>query len=494
MAFSILLIFLINIATAFAEQWEPETIAECYENYRWVGSSWTWRSKDTFYADNTARINNAQYQIRGAYVVEFLNNHTAGKSVEAIPIYPGYNVTLAFNSEFLVRTWPSGLSQNLTCLYPDGKRVVPITPSPGSIDICNRSLAKSITQELKVPYCDSVVASKMKELKRLVVNDEKNKIVTISKSEFAGLENLESLYLLKAQEFFVEDGAFGTLRELTGLAIHAKEEGAKLNLSPGTFDGLANGISLQLKVNASNLKILQSEALRKIRADSLSVDIFSNSEIPNSTFEGLGGFSKIDLNLFHAPAHGVTSKLLEPIASKITALGLLKNGFETIPTAMLLTLPQLKVLQFTSDQLIAVPRESLKGLKIEHLSVVGGMAPFKVFDDSFDEIRGTLKSLYLLKVQSFPAGMLSDMPTLERLSLPGYPGVEKMKLFPYIRASIPTLQSLDISGHSITKLPADYYQEFGAFQPLRNLFLSNNPICKNKSDLARLNAERVHCN
>lgn len=275
----------------------------------------------------------------------------------------------------------------------------------------------------------------------LEVTSNSDSITTLREGDFAGLSNLETLYLLRLGLTELPPGVFADLRKLDWLSLQFNE---LTSLPDGIFSDLT-GLGEALILANNRLRSLPERVFAggpfpdPATSDGLNWGLLvleknELTEVPPRLFEGLPGVAWLFLNrnrLSDLPP-GVFSDL-----SRLTSLNLRQNQLTTVPAAAFAELSDLRWLHLGKNRLTSVPANMLDGLR-----------------------RLTTLILSENPLGTPQASDFSGTPNLERLYLDS---IQLAELPPDLFSNVQGLELLDLAGNELNELPA------GAFVGLTNL-------------------------
>lgn len=273
-------------------------------------------------------------------------------------------------------------------------------------------------------------------------------VTSLRAGDFAGLSNLEVLYLLRLGLEELAPGVFDGLEKLHWLSLQFNEltslpEGVFSDLT-SLWEGiiLANNRLRSIPETAFSGTFPDPEKTGFPERGLLILEYNELTEVPARAFAGLTGVNWLFLNgnrLTGLPP-GALSDL-----SRLTVLNLGQNEIGNVPDRAFAALSRLEELHLRQNQLTSVP-----------VNAFGGQS----------SLRQLLLDQNLLT--DLPAGAFSGLPQLTTLSLSGNPlGTLQASDF----TGLPDLESLGLGFAHLTELPPEL---FSGLQSLTRLNLRYN--------------------
>ena len=271
-----------------------------------------------------------------------------------------------------------------------------------------------------------------------------NEALTLKSGDFAGLDNLETLYLDGNQLSALPEDVFAGLGSLEELWLNHNQLS---ELPEDIFDGLDNLEELWLNHNQL-------------------------SELPEDVFDGLGNLKMLALyeNQLGALPEDVFDGL-ESLESLLLGDAGYGNQLSELPEDVFDGLSDLRRLGLSYNELTALPEDvfdgldSLKGLYLGHNQI--NTLPEDVFDglDSLEDL-----FLNYNQLSELPDDVFDGLGSLEILALTG----NQISVLPDdVFDSLISLRSLGLSRNEISELPEDVFE---GLDSLTFLNLNSNQI------------------
>ena len=274
-----------------------------------------------------------------------------------------------------------------------------------------------------------------------------NEALTLKSGDFAGLDNLKTLFL----------------------------DGNQLSALPeDVFAGL--GSLEELFLNHNQLSELPEDVFAGL--DSLE-DLFLNhnqlSELPEDVFDGLGSLEELWLS------NNQLSELPEDVFDGLDSLEdlfLNHNQLSELPEDVFDGLSNLQRLRLMDNELTALSEDVFDGLdSLEELSLFGNQIS-TLSEDVFDGL-DSLEQLHLghNQVSTLPEDIFDGLDSLKFLKL----SYNQLSELPEdVFDGLGSLEILELPGNQISELPEDVFDSLGS---LRSLGLSRNEISELPEDV-----------
>ena len=247
-----------------------------------------------------------------------------------------------------------------------------------------------------------------------------NEALTLKSGDFAGLDNLKTLYLYENQLSALPEDVFAGLGSLEELWLSHNQLS---ELPEDVFDGLGN------------LKMLR---LYENQLGALPEDVFDGLESLESLYLGDAGYG---------------------------------NQLSELPEDVFDGLSNLQRLRLSDNELTALPEDVFDGLdSLEELKLFGNQIS-TLSEDVFDGL-DSLEELYLghNQISTLPEDVFDGLDSLEVLFLNSN---QFSELPEDVFDGLGSLESLQLTGNQISVLPEDVFDSLGS---LRSLGLSRNQI------------------
>ena len=342
-----------------------------------------------------------------------------------------------------------------------------------------------------------------------------NEALTLKSGDFAGLDNLKTLYLYENQLSALPEDVFAGLGSLEELWLSHNQLS---ELPEDVFDGLGNLKMLRLYEN--QLGALPEDVfdgLESLESLYLGDAGYGNqlSELPEDVFDGLSNLQRLrltdneltalpedvfdgldsleELNLFGNQISTLSEDVFDGLDS-LEELYLGRNQISTLPEDVFDGLGSLEVLWLNYNQFSELPEDVFDGLgSLEILALTGNQISV-LPDDVFDSLI-SLRSLGLSRnqISVLPDDVFDGLDSLTFLNLDlnqisvlpddvftGLHSLTQLLIANNQIAGLPEgvfdglsqLYRLELNGNQLSELPEGVFDGLGS---LLQLWLSNNP-------------------
>ena len=314
-------------------------------------------------------------------------------------------------------------------------------PGPDSGGVCDRTaaVAEAITAAAPVEQCWLVTSAHLAAIDG-TLNLRDKQIAALLPGDFAGLSNLDRLFLSRNDLTTLPAGLFAELVALRVLELYDN----RLTILPeGIFQGLSNLKNLFIGGNAY-------------------------TALPPRIFQGLSNLESLAVD--GNPALTALSPRIFQGLSNLERLFMGGNAFTALPPRIFQGLSNLERLLMQSNKLTALPAGIFAGLSNLERLWMGGNA-FTALPPRIFQGLSNLNNLSLSAnpLRSLPEQMFADVSRLRVLFLTAN---ELSALPPRIFADLTALETLWLYDNDLRELPAGI---FSGLSNLRNLELHNNP-------------------